>query len=220
VSKVDVTPGKKLFSVTYDPGQVTSDRLLEALAKAREEAALAPVPAQDAEYVAALARTQRDRPSRLTVAARIAPAGEPGTPLVIHGRVFGEDGRTPAAGAVVFAYHTDRDGAYDRPGAAAHSWRLRGWAQADAEGRFEFATIRPGAYPSRRQAAHVHLTVFTAKVDYHAGEILFDGDALLTAADRESSKRAGDFGAVRPVRREGTTEHVDINLRLDPGRRF
>jgi protocatechuate 3,4-dioxygenase beta subunit len=220
VHQVEVTPGKKLISVTYDPGQITSDRMLEALARAHAEAGLAPVTAQDAEYVAALVGAQRDRPQRLPAAARIAPASEPGTPLVIHGRVFREDRRTPAAGAVVFAYHTDRDGAYDRPGSPAHSWRLRGWAQTDADGRFEFATIRPGAYPSRRQAAHVHLIVFTAKVCYHAGEVLFDDDALLTAADREPSKQAGDFGEVRPVRREGATEHVDINLRLDPNRRL
>jgi protocatechuate 3,4-dioxygenase beta subunit len=220
VTEVDVTPGKQRFSVTYDPRQITADRILEALAKAREEAALAPVAAQDAEYVTALVRTQRDRPERLPAAAPIAPASEPGTPLVIHGRVFAEDGRTPVAGAIVFAYHTDREGRYDRPGAAAHSWRLRGWAQTDAEGRFEFTTIRPGAYPSRRQAAHVHFAVFTPKIRYHAGEVLFADDPLLTAADRESSKRAGDFGAVSDLRREGATEHVGINLRLDPNRRF
>lgn len=221
VTTVDVMPGKKLFSVTYDAEQVTADRILEVLATAREEADFAPVSApQDDEFLTALASAQRDRPQTLLAAARIAPASEPGTPLVIHGRVLGEDGRTPVAGAIVFAYHTDRDGTYDRPGAAAHSWRLRGWAQTETDGRFEFATIRPGAYPSRREAAHVHLTVYTAKARYHAGEILFADDALLTTADRERSKQGGDFGAVRDVRREGATEHVDVNLRLTPTRRF
>jgi protocatechuate 3,4-dioxygenase beta subunit len=221
VGKVDVTPGKKLFSVTYDPDRITSDRILAVLAKAREDADFAPVTTQqDVEYVEALERAQRDRPDRLLAKARIAPESEPGIPLVIHGRVFAEDGRTPVAGAVVFAYHTDREGVYDRRGAGAHSWRLRGWTKTDADGRFEFTTIRPGAYPSRRQAAHVHFAAFTEKTRFHAGELLFADDGLLTAKDRESSRKAADFGAVRPVRREGATEHVDVNLRLDLDRRF
>jgi protocatechuate 3,4-dioxygenase beta subunit len=221
VTKVDVTPGKRLFSVTYDPRQITADRMLEVLAKASEAAAFAPTKTpQDVEYVEALLRAQKDRPPRLQSAARIATASEPGTPLVVRGRVFAEDGRTPVAGAVVFAYHTDRDGVYDRREAGAHSWRLRGWAQTDAEGGFEFTTIRPGAYPSRRQPAHVHLAAFTTRARYHAGEVLFADDALLTAADRETSKLAGDFGTVRPVHRDAGTEHVDIQLRLEPDRRF
>jgi len=103
----------------------------------------------------------------------------------------------------VFAYHTDRGGRYDRAGAPAHSWRLHGWAQADAEGRFEFLTIRPGAYPSRREPAHVHLTVFTKKARYRGGALLFADDPLVVAAEHERSTRAGAFGWVRPVRREG-----------------
>src|SRR5688572_19657937 len=96
---------------------------------------------QDVEFIRALERTQQSRPSTLASNARIAPATEPGTPLVIHGRAFAADGRTPLRDAIVFAYHTDREGLYDRPGTAAHSWRLRGWARTDADGRFEFQTI-------------------------------------------------------------------------------
>jgi protocatechuate 3,4-dioxygenase beta subunit len=68
--------------------------------------------AQDVEYLQALERAQRERPATLTSRARIAPAGEPGIPMVIHGRVFKSDGRTPAPGIIVFAYHTDRTGIY------------------------------------------------------------------------------------------------------------
>src|SRR5262245_54060989 len=79
--------------------------------------------AQDLEFIAALERAQRERPNGLTSKARIAPESEPGQPLVIHGRAVAEDGRTPIKGAVIFAYHTDRDGLYDRPGAPPHTWR-------------------------------------------------------------------------------------------------
>jgi hypothetical protein len=76
--------------------------------------------AQDLEFIAALERAQRDRPASLASSARIAPPAEPGIPLVVRGRAVAEDGKTPVAGAVIFAYQTDKDGHYDRPGSAAH----------------------------------------------------------------------------------------------------
>ena len=141
-------------------------------------------PAQDVEFIRALERAQQDRPASLTSSARIAAAGEPGTPLVIHGRVFAADLRTPVSGAIVFAYHTDRAGHYNRPGTPAHSWRLRGWARTDADGRFEFHTIRPGAYPSRHIPAHVHFTVFHGTERFHAGEAQFEDDPILSESNR------------------------------------
>ena len=184
---------------------------------------LATVPAfaEDVEYVRALEAAQRARPSQLSSIARIAPETEPGTALVVHGRAFAADGRTPLAGAIVFAYHTDREGVYDRPGAPAHSWRLKGWAKTDAEGRFEFHTIRPGPYPGRNVAAHIHLTLFTPDgARYHSGEVEFDDDPLVGAGEREATRKDPVFGVVRPVRREGAVEHVDSNLRVDPRRKF
>jgi protocatechuate 3,4-dioxygenase beta subunit len=175
--------------------------------------------AQDVEFIRALERAQKDRPANLDSRARIAPETEPGTPLVIHGRVFREDGRTPVADAVVFAYHTDREGLYNRAGSPPHSWRLRGWARTDSEGRFEFRTIRPGAYPSRNQAAHVHFNVFTTEGRFHGG-LEFDDDPLIGPADRARPNASGEFGTIRPVRREGATEHVDFRIRLNPRDRF
>jgi protocatechuate 3,4-dioxygenase beta subunit len=141
--------------------------------------------------------------------------------LVVHGRAFAADGVTPLAGAIVFAYHTDRGGMYDRRGAPPHSWRLKGWAKTGADGRFEFHTIRPGAYPGRRDAAHIHVTIFTADgARYHAGAVLFADDPLVSAAEREEHRRDGAFGSIRPVRREGEVEHIDFNTRVVPGQKF
>ena len=112
--------------------------------------------------------------------SRIAPLDEPGTPLVIHGRVLAQDTRTPVPDAVVFAYHTDRDGLYDNPGSPPHSWRLRGWSRTDREGRFEFETMRPGPYPASRVAAHVHFVVFASDARYGGGELRFEDDTFVT----------------------------------------
>jgi protocatechuate 3,4-dioxygenase beta subunit len=175
---------------------------------------------QDVEYIRALERAQAQRPKTLTPVGRIAPENEPGTPLVIHGRLFKQDGTSPLAGAIVFAYHTDRHGLYHRSGEPAHTWRLRGWAKTGADGRFELHTIRPAPYPSRNVPAHVHFAVFTAGERFHAGELRFADDPLITGAEREASKRAGDFGEVRPVRLKGGTQHVDWRRRVEPRDRF
>jgi protocatechuate 3,4-dioxygenase beta subunit len=185
-------------------------------------AALAPAAAaQDTEFLRALEAAQKHRPAQVASTARIAPESEPGTPLVIHGRAFGADGKTPLAGAIVFAYHTDRTGIYDERSAGPHSWRLKGWSKTDAEGRFEFRTIRPGAYPQNNQAAHVHFTVFAPDGSrYHAGELEFEDDKLVPERQRASSRALGEFGSVRRVRREGATEHVDVALRINADRKF
>jgi protocatechuate 3,4-dioxygenase beta subunit len=180
-----------------------------------------PALAQDVEFIAALERAQKDRPASIGWKSRIAPAGEPGVPLVVRGRAVAENGRTPIAGAIVFAYHTDKDGHYDRPGSAAHSWRLKGWARTDADGSFAFTTIRPGAYPNRQVAQHIHFNIFLADGRrYWADGLEFDDDPLVTERSRTQSRERGEFGGVGRVRHEGSTQVVDFTFRLYSANRF
>ena len=127
--------------------------------------------AQDVEYQRAVERAQKTRPAQLSSTARIAPTSEPGTPLVVRGQLLNVNG-SPAIEAVVFAYHTDREGLYDKRENGAHSWRLRGWVKTDKDGRFTFETIRPGSYPNSNNPPHVHFTAFLPNGErYHAGEL-------------------------------------------------
>jgi protocatechuate 3,4-dioxygenase beta subunit len=168
--------------------------------------------AQDLEFIAALERAQFERPTDLTWKARIARESEPGQRLVIHGRALAEDGRTSIGGAVIFAYHTDRNGYYDRPGAPPHSWRIKGWALTDADGRFEFDTIRPGAYPRHDTPEHIHLNIFTPNERrYVVDGLVFDDDPLLPLRDRATAGH---------VRREGAVQHIDFTFRLNPKNRW
>ncbi len=167
--------------------------------------------AQDREWVAQWEATQRERPKNLTSRARIAPASEPGEPLVVHGRVYRADGTTPVAGAVVLAYQTDATGVYHRAGESG--WRLKGWAVTDENGAFEFTTIRPASYPSSTIPAHIHLSLEGSGVPRQwTDELRFADDPFVSEAARKAAL-TDKFAGARPVRREGKTQHVDFHIR-------
>jgi protocatechuate 3,4-dioxygenase beta subunit len=150
------------------------------------------------------------KPAQLASLARIAPAGEPGEPMRVSGRVLGIDGQ-PRENVIVYAYHTDAHGIYPRPSkshgrASDRHGRLRGWAISDREGRYAFETIRPASYPSRSIPAHIHMHVIeTGCATYYIDDIQFTDDPLLSEAarGRAHEPRAG-AGIVTPARR-GTT---------------
>ncbi|MEO7522384.1 MAG: hypothetical protein ABIW79_11265 [Gemmatimonas sp.] len=155
-----------------------------------------------------------DAPSNLPWSGRIAPAGEPGTPLVVSGTVFNPDGRTPAANVLVYAYHTDAAGIYPRggngTGHAARHGRLRGFVRTDSAGRYQFTTIRPAPYPTRSEPAHIHLTVTPPGGDERwIDSIEFDDDSLLSSAQRARREGLGGSGIVRvTMARDGTQRAI------------
>ena len=83
----------------------------------------------------------------------LIPAGEPGEPLIVEGRVLAGEGGKPVADAPVYLYHTDKQGYYsaggkDERNPGARNSRLRGNLKTDAEGRYQYRTIKPGQYPA------------------------------------------------------------------------
>jgi protocatechuate 3,4-dioxygenase beta subunit len=169
---------------------------------------------QDLEFERAWERAQRLRPRTLASRARIAPAAEPGSPLQIAGRVFGRGGRAPAAGVTVFAYHTDARGFYDERANGPHSWRLKGWARTDAEGRFTFDTIRPAPYPARTTAAHVHFSLERPGAERQWAGLVFGDDPLVSADERATSDKLGRFGQVRPVVTRDGVQLVEAEIMM------
>jgi len=187
-------------------------------------ALLAPVIAAetDPNWLRSWAEAQKSRPQTLSSVGRIAPETEPGLPLVVHGRVFEPDGRTPAAGVVVHAYHRDANGFDFGPDdSTTATWRLQGWVKTDDAGRFEFTTIRPEPDGRGREGAHIHFTVESATYGRQwAPTLFFDGDAKLTRDMRKRSSAAGEFAWIRPVRQIDTTQHVDVQIRLEKAAQF
>lgn len=154
-------------------------------------------------------------PADVSPVGVIAAKSEPGQRLVISGRIFASDGVTPAAGVIVYAYHTDSSGEYHND--ANRVARLHGWAKTDADGRFEFRTIRPAPYPGRQIAAHVHFHAWGRGVPLQwLDGLRFADDPLVSAADRASSLTHGKFGNVCAVTRTADgVEHVTVNFRLN-----
>ena len=132
---------------------------LSLLASPRAGAALqteAPLP--DCEWCGTA-----EAPPDLDWRTSIAGPEEPGERLVVRGTVHRPDGTTPAPGVILYLYHTNADGIYEKRGDETGNGRrhghLRGWLRTDARGRYEIRTIRPGNYPGRDAAAHIHVTV-------------------------------------------------------------
>jgi protocatechuate 3,4-dioxygenase beta subunit len=94
------------------------------------------------------------RPSRVEVAGR----GEPGARLVMRGVVYGADEK-PAAGVKIFLYQTDAAGFYSRPVSDPRRARLRATVWTDAQGRYEFETVKPAHYAnvSSQPPMHIHV---------------------------------------------------------------
>lgn len=158
-------------------------------------------------------------PAQLPSTSRIGSSGEAGEPMLIEGTVRRGDG-TPAAGVIVYAYHTDAAGVYPRDGrltgAAARHGRLRGWAQADSSGRYAFSTIRPAGYPGTVIPSHVHMHVIEPRrCTYYIDDVLFTDDARLTPREREQGTRGrGGPGVVTPSRDPSGTWRVRRDIEL------
>jgi protocatechuate 3,4-dioxygenase beta subunit len=72
--------------------------------------------------------------------------GRGGEPTVVSGRVLSTSGK-PLRGAVLDVWQTAPNGMYDVQDPAQPSMNLRGRFRTDAQGRFEFRTVKPVSYP-------------------------------------------------------------------------
>ncbi len=126
-----------------------------------------------------------------------------GRKIEISGRVFKSDGRTPAAGIVIYLYHTNQQGIYPTNGnekgwGTRHGY-LRSWLKTDANGNYSFYTIRPGSYPNSRALAHIHATVKEpGKSAYYIEDYFFADDPFL-AETRMNNRPRGGNGVVNLV---------------------
>ena len=143
-----------------------------------------------------------ETPKTLAWNTVITSEDEPGRPLVVSGRVYGPDGKTPLEGVTLYVYHTDDRGLYPGDGISPAP-RLRGWMKTDRDGRYEFRTIRPASYPDSRNPEHVHTKASgPGYAERWLDNFMFEDDQLLTADMRARFSGQGAFSPIMPVRRD------------------
>ena len=116
-------------------------------------------------------------------------AGEPlGERIIVYGRVL-EDGGRPVPDTLVEVWQANSTGRYrhagdQHPAPLDPNFSGGGRCLTDAEGRFRFITIKPGAYPwgnhhNAWRPAHIHFSVFgRAFVQRLVTQMYFPGDPL------------------------------------------
>jgi protocatechuate 3,4-dioxygenase, beta subunit len=147
--------------------------------------------------------------------ARFVSDDEPGTRLIVSGRVFDDTGTRGVAGVKVTAYHTDAKGLYNAinlPGVN----RLKGTVITDAEGRFKWITIRPMPYPGGGNPAHIHIQAEGGGYPSQwVDEMWFSDDPYLTAQHKKESAAKGMFNPMVTTSRDAKgVLHATFNIRL------
>jgi protocatechuate 3,4-dioxygenase, beta subunit len=159
--------------------------------------------------------------ARLKAVDTLPGFNEPGPKLEVSGIVYQRDGKTPAGDVVIYVYHTDQKGVYSG-GSNETTWskrhgHIRGWLKTGKDGSYKFYTLRPAAYPGRRDAAHIHVTVKEpGKNEYWIDEYLFSDDPLLTDEQKKHIENRGGDGILKTVQSGGMLRATrDIILGLN-----
>lgn len=139
---------------------------------------------------------EKNAPSKVTLTNQT----EPGERLTVTGVVYGADGKTPLANASVYVYHTDATGRYTPgPKDDNRNPRLRGYLRTDAQGRYEYTTIKPAPYPGDGPPAHIHYHVNAPGYQERVFEIVFEGDPKIGADIRTRAAQEGSMFSIRKL---------------------
>ena len=131
--------------------------------------------------------------------------GEPqGERIIVTGRVLEEDGR-PVRNTLVEIWQTNAGGRYrhegdQHPAPLDPNFSGAGRTLTDQQGRYEFVTIKPGAYPWRNhpnawRPAHIHFSLFGRTLSsrlvtqmYFPGDPLFEFDPIFQSVRDEQAR--------------------------------
>lgn len=139
---------------------------------------------------------------------------QPGPKIEISGIVYKKDGQTPAAGIVLYVYHTNQEGIYPKNEKEMNSKHgtIRAWLKTDAEGRYKFFTMIPASYPNSNNPKHIHAIIKEpGKTAYWIEDFLFADDPLLPK-EKEIKPRGGN-GILFP-QKEGFHWKAERNIIL------
>lgn len=108
-----------------------------------------------------------------------------GDVITVHGQVRGLDCQ-PLPGALVEIWQACESGAYDHPddpNTAPRDPHFQYWGRTttDGQGRYQFKTIKPGAYPAGGdwiRPPHIHFKITAPGFQTLITQMYFDGDPL------------------------------------------
>ena len=156
----------------------------------------------------------------------LTAAGATGQKIIIEGRVTDGDG-APAADALLEIWQANAAGRYAHPEDTQDKPidpKFRGFGRVctDAEGRYRFTTIRPGAVPGRgnaMQAPHINVSVFARGLlkrlvtrIYFGDEPSNETDPVLSAIEDEAVRRTLVATASRGGKGQPLAYRFDIVL--------
>ena len=127
-----------------------------------------------------------------TIAAdQLAGPSEPGTRMIISGRVHTLDCTQVIPDCEIDIWHADDAGAYDNIG-----YNLRGVVTSNPQGFYLFETIKPGKYlnGSKYRPSHIHFKLTPPGFSTLITQLYFDGDTD-RPADAAASITSGTYNA-------------------------
>ncbi|MDX1522056.1 MAG: hypothetical protein R3264_10545 [Anaerolineae bacterium] len=119
-------------------------------------------------------------PSDIPQTSDLAPPELPGERMIIAGTVYASDCITPLPDAVVEVRHADSAGNYDN----TEPYTLLGRMFTNADGRYEFSTIKPSGYRAggASRPAHIHYRITANDGRFLSTQLFFAGDPLLAGS--------------------------------------
>ena len=150
-----------------------------------------------------------------------------GQRIVVHGRLLDGDGHA-APGSLIEVWQANAAGRYahaaDRwPAPLDPNFAGAGRAVTDADGRYRFTTIRPGAYPWRNhdnawRPAHIHFSVFGQAFAqrlitqmYFPDDPLFFQDPIFNSVPDPRARAR----LISAYDHDATTDHWALGFRFD-----
>lgn len=125
----------------------------------------------------------------------LAPVNEPGTRIVISGRIMNLDCTEAIGNAEIDIWHADDAGQYDNSG-----YHLRGKTFTNAQGFYSFETIWPGKYlnGSQFRPSHIHFKITANGFSTLTTQLYFTGDTSIPN-DAAASVTSGTYDATARI---------------------
>jgi protocatechuate 3,4-dioxygenase beta subunit len=157
-------------------------------------------------------------PKDVSSEVTLVPKDEPGERMILSGRIYKEDGVTPASGVTLFLYQTDAGGYYHRPKEDVFAPRLRGWLRTGMDGRYEIRTVKPAPEVlASDEPAHIHVQIFGQGIpEYFLREFWFEGDPHIKSNEREQLSKLATYSPIIRLTKDKDGVSVgrrDIRLR-------